>query len=184
MFNKESVHKAPVQSTDQDGNGFWKRTSQKISDATDTVGGKISEATDTVGSKISSTANSVTDIDIKNKLRKFANEAAVLVGELDEELISNNSSYEIGDFKVRGTVGIMAGMSLDIHYVKTPTARAISDTRLKTIPITNPETGKSFNVSRVSIAGQENVNVRDPHTGDVLCIDCSTGNVLCKIETE
>lgn len=129
---------------------------------------------------IFSAKDSITDIDVTGRIKKFASDAVNIVSELDEELVSKNSSYEISDFKVRGTIGIVAGMILDIHYVKTPTARAISDNKVKMIPVINPETGATFNVSRVALAGKQHVNVKDPNTGDIFCIDAKTGKVLCK----
>lgn len=165
MFKSEKVNYGRRHDDVEDS--IWSKTKSKLS-----------EATEAVNQKITNTTESVTDIDLSGKVKRFASEAARIVADLDEELVQSNSSYEIGDFKVSASLSVVGGMSLDIHYVKTPTARAISDLRLKSLQVKNPETGKSFNVPRISVAGRDQANVKDPHTGEVLCINVKTGEVI------
>jgi hypothetical protein len=117
-------------------------------------------------------------IDLSSKIKDLATKSVDIVAELDKELAAKNSSYEIGDFKVKASLSVVGGMSLDIHFVKTPTSRLLADTRARNLLITNPQTGKRFNVPRTSLVGQEKSKVKDPHNGDILLIESETGRVV------
>lgn len=128
--------------------------------------------------KVSETTNSVTDIDLWEKVKKFTSKSAEIVEEIDQELAEKNSSYEIADYRVRGSLSVVGGMTLDIHFIKTPTARAISDCKAKSLTIIHPNSKKQFNVSKIALVGQDKAKVRCPHSGDILLIETETGKVV------
>lgn len=135
--------------------GFWHRFSEKVSE----------------------TKSSVTD-EVWDKIKNFTKKSAEFVAEMDKELAGKNSPYEIADYKVRGALTVVGGMSLDIHFIKTPTARALSDCKAKYLTVTHPYSKKQFNVSRVALFGQDKAKVRCPHSGDILIIETENGKVV------
>lgn len=142
------------QSEKEEG-GFWKNINKKVGYEPDGNG-----------------------FNLIKKLKDFTTEAVRLVAEIDEGLSDNNSPYEVGDFRVKGSISVVGGMDLDIHFVKTPSARDISNEKNKMLKITNPRTGKQISVPRISLAGKSIAKVKDPDTGEILTIDVKKGQVV------
>lgn len=131
-----------------------------------------------ISERFSSSKDAFKDFSVIGKIKDFSTRAVDMVAELDEHLNSSNSAYEVGDFRVNANLGVVAGMSLDIRFIKTQTARSISQSKSQFLSITNPQTGKEFKVGRVSLAGKAQAKVRDPETKDILLIETKTGNVI------
>lgn len=133
---------------------------------------------DKVTSAISSTKNAVTDFNLMNKIQDFTKNAVQIVSDIDNHLTASNSSYEINSFRVIANVTVTGGMTLDMTFTKNQVAKAISQESSKHITITNPNTGKSFKVQRLALAGKEKAKVKDPETGEILAIDVKSGSVI------
>lgn len=115
---------------------------------------------------------------IFGKLKSVTRTSVNLVEELDKELVESDSQYEIMDFKVKGNASVVGGVSLDIHFVKTPAARSLSDIKARTLVVTHPDTNKKVNVPKTSLVGQKKAKIKDPHSGDILLIESDTGKVV------
>ncbi len=146
---------------------------------------KFAKAKD--GVKDMKISEKIQNIDIMGKLKGFVEKSVALVSEIDEHLNSNNSMYQVDDFRINGSFGLKAGMTLDIHFVKSQVGKAISVERSKNLVITNPKTGKSFKIARMAVATKEKARIKDPSSGEVLLIDTKTGAIIDenkKINTE
>lgn len=134
--------------------------------------------------KMSSVKGNLKDLSIFDKLKDFSSNAVNIVTELDEHLQNTNSFYEVADFRVNANVGLRAGMSVDIHLVKSQTAKIISQDRTKMLLVKNPRTGKEFKVDRVLLANKKQAKVRDPESGEILLIDTKSGEIVVPINSE
>jgi DNA helicase TIP49 (TBP-interacting protein) len=115
---------------------------------------------------------------IFGRLTGFTKKSVHLVEELDKELVESQSQYEIMDFKVKGNASVVGGVSLDIHFVKTPAARALSDIKARMLVVIHPDTKQKINIPKTALVGQKKARVKDPNTGDILLIESETGKVL------
>lgn len=134
--------------------------------------------------KVTSAKDSLKDFSIIGKIKDFSSNAVNMVAELDEYLTETNSAYEVGDFRVSANIGVVAGMSLDIRFIKTQTAKSISHEMSKLLTVINPNTGKDFRIPRLSLAGKSQAKVRDPNTNEIFLIDVKTGEVISLISTK
>lgn len=123
-------------------------------------------------------AKKAKDFNLFEKYKNFATSAVKTVEELDDHLIKTRSHYEINDFRVSSTAGITAGLTLDIHFVKSAGAREIAAEQTKFLTIVHPQTELSFKVPYSALVGKEKAKVKDPKTGDILEVLVKTGEVL------
>lgn len=122
------------------------------------------------------------DLDLTNKVKDFSIDAANIASEIDEYLLESNSPYEVSTFRVSANIGVTAGMTLDMHFSKTPFAKKFSAARAEHMVIKNPTTEKHFKVPRESLLGADQAKVRDPLTGDVFLIRTFDGKIIEKCE--
>jgi hypothetical protein len=140
----------------------------------------INSFTEKITDGVKNMKGSINDFSVLDKLKEYSTSAVQMVGELDENLCSSNSPYEVGYFRVSGNISITGGMTLDIYFTKTQTAKSISQESSKLLTIINPNTQRGFKISRLSLAGKKQAKVRDPLTKEIFIINSKTGEVLCK----
>jgi len=156
----------------------FKNMAEGLKSTLDGMNKETNSFTEKITEKFSASKDIFKDFSIINKIKEFSSNAVHMVAELDEHLVDTNSSYEVGDFRVTANIGVVAGMSLDIRFIKTQTAKSVSQKKNQLLSITNPKTGKEFKVARLSLAGKNQAKVRDPESGDILLIDSKTGKVI------
>jgi hypothetical protein len=122
------------------------------------------------------------DLNLTNKVKDFSIDAANIASEIDEYLLESNSPYEVSTFRVSANIGVTAGMTLDMHFSKTPYAKKFSSAKAEHMVIKNPTTEKHFKVPRESLLGADQAKVRDPLTGDVFLIRTFDGKVIEKCD--
>ena len=92
-----------------------------------------------VKQKAVDTKDSIKDFSTLSKVKEFTSAAVKTVEEIDAELIACNSQYEINNFRVSGTAGVTAGMTLDIHFVKNQGAKELSQNASRFLIVKNPK---------------------------------------------
>jgi hypothetical protein len=135
----------------------------------------------TISNGVGNMKESISDFSILDKVKDYSSRAVDMVGELDEKLAEKKSPYEVGYFRVSGNVSITGGMTLDIYFTKTQTAKSISHEKSKFVSVTNPNTGKSFRYPISLFAGKKEATVRDPLTKELFMVNSKTGDILCTV---
>jgi len=132
----------------------------------------------TIKQKTNSLKEGVKDISVMAKVKEFTRSAVKTVEDLDNELLTTNSSYEINNFRVSATAGVTAGMTLDIHFVKNQGAKEIAQKASKFLVVINPETGSTIQVPKSALVNKETAKIKDPKTDAILTINAKTGKIL------
>lgn len=143
---------------------------------------QLKETADGIGvnvqTKLKQSKEAINEFSLSNKVKDFTLASVRLAQEVDSELHKNNYQYEVNDFRVSANAGVVAGMTLDLHFTKTPGAKKVSEQESKFISITNPGTGKSMKVLRSAVHGKDSIKLKDPDTGETLVADTITGKIL------
>jgi hypothetical protein len=200
-FNLEQIKKQTVDKLSETGDDISSKAltiKSSIANNADSTASKAIEAVSHLKNSLDETKESIKDFGV-DKVKDFALNATIIVGEIDAFLLEKNLPYEVGNFRISANMGVMAGMILDINFSKTLNAKKNSfETResrsttnennpnsqqeSKTISITNPSTGKSYKIPRASLAGKEQAKIRDPETRQLLVIDVESEKVVKVIE--
>jgi len=139
---------------------------------------KNDELSASISEKITTTKKSFNDLSVLAKIKEFTSSSVHTVEEIDKELLEANSQYEINNFRVSATAGVTAGMTLDIHFVKTQTAKEVAKEMSKFLVVKNPKTGSTIKIPRTALANKEFAKVKDPSTNEVLTINTKTGQIV------
>jgi len=150
----------------------------ELKNTLDDMNKETNSFTEKITEKFSASKDVFKDFSIISKIKDFSSNAVHMVTELDEHLVDTNSSYEVGDFRVTANIGVVGGISLDIRFIKTQTAKSVSQKKNQLLSIVNPKTGKEIKVSKLSLSGKKQAKIRDPETGDIFLIDSKTGKVI------
>ncbi len=143
---------------------------------------QLKERADGIGvnvqAKIKQSKEMIDEFSLSGKVKDFTLSSVKVAQEIDAELQKENCQYEVNNFRVSASAGMMAGMTLDLHFTKTPGAKKISEQESKYLSIINPGTGKPLKVLRSAVHGKDTVKLKDPDTGEVLVADTTSGKVL------
>lgn len=142
---------------------------------------QIREKADGLGvniqSKLKQSKDALDEFSLAGKVKDFTLASVKVAQDIDAELQKDNYQYEVNNFRVSASAGMMAGMTLDIHFTKTSGAKKISEEASKYLAVVNPNTGKALKVLRTAIIGKETIKMKDPETGEVIIAD-SSGKVI------
>jgi hypothetical protein len=168
--------------TDEIKKNIKEKLSETTSDLRDVVISVNNDESDRLkDSKIYGLAkDALGDLNLTKKVKDFSINAANIAAEIDEYLLESNSPYEVSTFRVSANLGVTAGMTLDMHFAKTPFAKKFSAAKSEHMVIKNPTTEKHFKVPRESLLGADQAKVRDPLTGDIFLISTFDGKVIEK----
>jgi len=143
---------------------------------------QLKETADGIGvnvqTKLKQSKEALDEFSLSNKVKDFTLASVRLAQEIDNELHKENYQYEVNDFRVSANAGVVAGMTLDLHFTKTPGAKRVSEQESKFISIQNPGTGNTMKVLRSAVHGKDSIKLKDPDTGETLIADPATGKVL------
>lgn len=137
-------------------------------------GGSISSS---ISQSASDTKEKLSNFSLAKTIKEFASTSVAAATEIDEHLTNIGSPYEINSLRISASASVIAGMTLDISFTKTSTAKTIGNQLRNEMSITNPATGKVFKILRSAFAGREIVKVRDPNNGDLLQLHVASGEV-------
>ncbi|NVK31745.1 MAG: hypothetical protein HWE20_12120 [Gammaproteobacteria bacterium] len=123
-------------------------------------------------------ASKAKELNVFDKVKSFTSASVKTVEEIDAHLLATRSPYEINNFRVSSTAGVTAGMTLDIHFIKTAGAREVASAQSKYLVVVNPSNGNKIKVPVTALTGRDTAKVKDPDTGEVLEFSTKTGAVI------
>lgn len=97
----------------------------------------------------------VSEIDFTKAVKKFATKSVKLVEELDEELLEENSSYEINNFMISSSIGLQIGFRIDITMVKTKISKELRIMETQNAIGKCPHCSAQWKVPKTALVGKE-----------------------------
>jgi hypothetical protein len=155
-----------------------KTTANQSEESSSVVGGFFDSAVSSASKTFKSATDSIKDFSIMDKVKTFSEKSVEVVASIDQHLTDTQSPYEVSNFRVSSRMGFQTGLSLDIQFAKSQTARALKFEKEKYLEIISPITKKPFKILRNSVFGKKTARVKDPSNGEILLIDASTGKIL------
>ena len=154
----------------------------EIGEKSQNISVNLKETSEGMGATIKQAAvdtkDSIKDFSALSKVKSFTAASVKMVEEIDEELMTTNSQYEINNFRVSATAGISAGMTLDIHFVKNQGAKEVAQNASRFLIVKNPETGSTIKVPKTALVNKDTAKVKDPKTEEILTINAKTGEII------
>lgn len=139
---------------------------------------KGKETVGDVGKKVGDAIDEVKDGYVQTKMLQTMKSSALaladVTAEIDAQLRERSSPYEVGYYRVSGSLTVVGGVTFDIFFTKSTVGKEESEY----VVIINPKTDSQLRVPRKALIGRETAQIRDPETGDILTIDVKTRQVL------
>jgi hypothetical protein len=159
-------------------NELKKQVTDRLATAKDGVSSTMLSVKESLDDTVGEAKDAIKDFTLMNKIRDFSSSSVNIVADIDDHLAKNNAPYEVSTFRVSANMGVMAGMTLDIHFTKSTTAKNLTNEVRSNLVVTNPKTGKSFKVPKSAFGDKEEAKVKDPNNGEVLLINTKSGQII------
>jgi ElaB/YqjD/DUF883 family membrane-anchored ribosome-binding protein len=146
-FNLDNIKRQAVEKLTETGDDLSSKALEikdSISTDTNNAVSKAKNAVNSIKESIDETKDLVKDFSVE-KVKEFAVNSSIIVGEIDEYLVEKNLPYEVSSFRVSANMGVMVGMILDIQFSKTLNAKKNSFDKRAANNLTNPESNDTEN---------------------------------------